>query len=136
MSDDKEYNEVKTICVNDYSIRLEILLKKSVDRTWEQCYQEALHKISPITFWRSSGAPTLNRIRFENDRAYTDSFSNNELTKKEAKDFLNEFNTALKITNTLYENLQRQKKLEKEKLEKERIEQQKKLEELNDYFNN
>lgn len=132
----KEYKTIMVEACGEYNIRLVIELNRYVDMEWQHCYQEAILRKGTHTSWRSSGAPTIDNVSFVANTAVTTPFPNNELTKREAKDFLNEFNETLVIANQLFDNLQKQKENELRKKEEAAKKQNEQLQELNDYFNN
>lgn len=136
MEKEKEYKNITVEACGEYRIRLVIELKHDTDREWQSCYQEAIVEKGTYTSMRSSGAPTIDNISFSFGSAITREFANNEQTKNEVKEFLNEFNGVLLIANRKYENLQKQKEIELKRKKEADKKQKEEIRKLNDFFNN
>lgn len=136
MENEKGYKSVTVEACGEYKIRLIIELKHDTDREWQSCYQDAIAEKGTYISMRSSGAPTIDNVSFSFGSAITREFANNECTKNEAKEFLNEFNGVLLIANRKYENLQRQKEIEAKRKKEADKKQKEEIKKLNDFFNN
>lgn len=133
------YNNLKRIQVTQLdngSIYLTISLDRAVDSEWERCYQSALFKKGTITSLRSSGAPTVNKVSFSGFFITTRPFPNNEFTKSDAKDFLNELDEIVGITDSLYDSLQKEKEEKRKKEEEEKVLKEQEKQDLESFFNN
>lgn len=117
---------------NEYRYYLEITLSNCIDVLWEESYDEALKTKSFISM-RSSGAPVVNNIKFIENKIITNNFP--EYAEIDLKEFINELENFIEITNTIYQskqtliNQQKQKEIEEEQT---RIE---KLKEMNKRLN-
>lgn len=130
------YTNIKNVTsqFDGQSIRLSIELDVNTDAEFVAAYQKALSENGSFTSWRSSGAPTVNDVVFSGRYVTTKSFP--EFAKDDAKTFLKEFDAYLSIAKRNYDYLQMRKKQAFDQQIKDAEAQKKKLNGLNDFFNN
>ena len=110
-----------------------ITLSECVNELWEASYQKAL-TTKVFTTWTSTGAPTVDKVRFYANTVETNSFP--QFAMAEAKQFLEEFSSFINIANDIYQSellLVKQKQEEEKKKQEERA---KVLKSMNDFLNN
>lgn len=121
--------------INNY-LSLGISINQVVDSDWKKCYEEALAKRGSIVTWRSSGAPTLNKVTFEGSTILTQTFPNNDLVMNDVKAFLKELDDVVGIANELYDDLLLKKEKAAKLKEAEQNRKKEELKKLEDFLNN
>lgn len=134
--EDKNYSNVEVLSINGSdSVALRIEIKIMACRDWNECYQKALIDMGGYTSWRSSGAPTIDKVTFNGHYAQTMPFPNNQHALNDAKVFLSEFNNVLGLAYKNWYSLIEQKENELKQKQKEQEEKDKEIERLNKFFN-
>ena len=121
--------------INNY-LSLGISINQVVDSDWKKCYEEALAKRDSIVTWRSTGAPTLNKVTFEGSTILTQTFPNNDLVMNDVKAFLKELDDVVGIANELYDDLLLKKEKAAKLKEEEQNRKKEELKKLEDFLNN
>lgn len=113
---------------------LEFTLSESIDNLWIECYNKALFSVGTITTVFGTGAPTVDKVKFNYNKATTKSFP--EYAKIDLKQFISEFESVVDVANRLYESEKTIIKQQQEMKLKQQEENQKELNSLNDFINN